>query len=330
LDRLHAALIATEPFRGLSEEEEALHYDFLEKFVLSKLHPYTFAKSSELRRRDRKVAKHLRFLQFLKLKHFEMTVPADMCGDADGSDVDRLLEDAISSFQKLETMNNTVNKLVCISTSCKILMEFLKKIQGAGGADDFFTLLVYTLLRASPNQLCSNIDYIETYRTPWRRNGESEYHFTSYVSAATFLQELSVTNAARLCIGEAEFAAGYRAAEETYWTQRRCAAGGAAGGTGSNTAGGVGHGLVGQTVRHPPQGGGGGGGGLRSSNIEVEQGKLRNCTLRFRDVTDARDLRIGEVQALLDEYRDMSDIIADLKIAFDLEPQQQMDASTES
>ena len=42
LKKSHVALMNTSTFRDLDEQAEQTNYDFLEKWVLGKVHPYTF------------------------------------------------------------------------------------------------------------------------------------------------------------------------------------------------------------------------------------------------------------------------------------------------
>lgn len=92
LKNAHQQLMLTSPFKDLDEQEEQVNYDFLEKWVLGKVHPYTFMKSSEVRRKDRKMFKHIACLQFLELRHLDFHfLPGRQ-------DADVLLEDAVGKL----------------------------------------------------------------------------------------------------------------------------------------------------------------------------------------------------------------------------------------
>jgi len=42
------------------------------------------------------------------------------------------------------------------------------------GADELFPVYIWVIIRAQPEELCSNIDYIDYFRNPIRRNGQEE------------------------------------------------------------------------------------------------------------------------------------------------------------
>ena len=62
-------------------------------------------------------------------------------------------------------MHNVVNKLICIDSGCRLLIEVMKRIgeesekrNFAFGADDFMPLLIYTMLKTNPLNIWSNIE----------------------------------------------------------------------------------------------------------------------------------------------------------------------------
>ncbi len=51
------------------------------------------------------------------------------------------------------------------------------------GADDFTPLLIYVVVRASPQRLASNLAYIERYRMASKLASETQYYYIQLVGS---------------------------------------------------------------------------------------------------------------------------------------------------
>ena len=51
----------------------------------------------------------------------------------------------------------------------------------ASSADAFVPILIFVVLRANPENLLSNVEYINRFRTPARLQGEPGYYLSSLV-----------------------------------------------------------------------------------------------------------------------------------------------------
>jgi hypothetical protein len=70
------------------------------------------------------------------------------------------------------------------------------------GADDFLPMMILVLKEANPDQLHSNIKYLQNYTHPMKLIGEPGYILTQFISAAVFLEN---ADAAALTISPLEF-----------------------------------------------------------------------------------------------------------------------------
>ena len=61
----------------------------------------------------------------------------------------------------------------------------------AAGADDFLPVLIYVTIRAGPERLESNLQYIQRFRRAPRLSGEGAYFYTNLVSAASFVETIT-------------------------------------------------------------------------------------------------------------------------------------------
>ena len=58
------------------------------------------------------------------------------------------------------------------------------------GADDFLPTLIYTVMRAKPQNAACDLSFIRDLRAPRRLRGMEEYYFTAYESAIHFVENL--------------------------------------------------------------------------------------------------------------------------------------------
>ncbi|EOA30848.1 hypothetical protein CARUB_v10013991mg [Capsella rubella] len=99
------------------------------------------------------------------------------------------------------------DKLVCILNCCKVINNLLLNASiasngNAPGADEFLPVLIYVTIKANPPQLHSNLLYIQRYRRESKLVGEASYFFTNILSAESFISNI---NAKSISMDEAEF-----------------------------------------------------------------------------------------------------------------------------
>jgi len=82
------------------------------------------------------------------------------------------------------------DKLNNISKCCTTLMELLQLSGKSAGADDFFPLLVFVILKANPPNLLATIQYINFFGSSAINSGEGSYWFAQFQTAVTFIQSI--------------------------------------------------------------------------------------------------------------------------------------------
>lgn len=104
-------------------------------------------------------------------------------------------------------------KLTCMLNAIKILTNLLRHYgdEESTGADDLFPYLIYTILKASPRQLHSNIRFIYRYRSRTKLNDEPAYYLMQVETAVAFIENISCKE---LSISEEDFECGVRECEE--------------------------------------------------------------------------------------------------------------------
>merc|ERR1711974_306371 len=95
-----------------------------------------------------------------------------------------------------------MGKVICVLNTCKVLFGFLKNSKSDQSADSFVPLLIYTVLRAAPEHLVSNVQYIWRFRNQDKLGGEAGYYMSSLMGVVTFIEGLDRTS---LTISDEEF-----------------------------------------------------------------------------------------------------------------------------
>ena len=98
----------------------------------------------------------------------------------------KYLNRAQQELAKIQNYRAPRDKVICVLNSCKVLFGYLRSTQAEQSADDFIPLLIYTVLRAAPDHLVSNVEYIQRFRNPDKLSGESGYYMSSLLGAVQF------------------------------------------------------------------------------------------------------------------------------------------------
>jgi hypothetical protein len=79
---------------------------------------------------------------------------------------------------------NCPSSWACIKKeeSLQISIGLLRHSKSDESADKFVPLLIYVVLRANPEHLVSNVQYILRFRNPDKLTGEAGYYLSSLVS----------------------------------------------------------------------------------------------------------------------------------------------------
>lgn len=163
----------------------------LEKYVIHRLHPKICLKDGEQSVEDKQMQKHISGLSWVTFKN--LGIPPIK---------PELLSLAIREMQRIDEYKAPRDKLVCILNACRVIDEVFKLTMaeevdtGAGGpvrqlsADDFLPILIYTVIKANPQRLPSNLAFVETFRHPGLFVAEDAYFFTALQSAVFFVKEI--------------------------------------------------------------------------------------------------------------------------------------------
>ncbi|KAK8231678.1 guanine nucleotide exchange factor Vps9 [Phyllosticta capitalensis] len=144
--------------------------------------------------RDEVLAQKIRIYSWVREEHLDIK-PVDEKGT-------KFLKLAQQELLKIRNYRAPRDKVICILNCCKVIFGFLKNAQSDQSADSFVPLLIYTVLRANPDHLVSNVQYILRFRTPEKLSGETGYYLSSLMGAIQFIEGLDRTS---LTITDEEF-----------------------------------------------------------------------------------------------------------------------------
>ncbi|EEB07729.1 guanyl-nucleotide exchange factor Vps901 [Schizosaccharomyces japonicus yFS275] len=194
-----------EPFKSCSEEERENAREGMEKLVMNRL--YTQVFSPEIKKaglpltgehsddieQDRVVSEKMRLFSWVREEHLDITPHKSNS---------RFFELASKELRRINDYHAPRDKIICILNCCKVIYSYLRIVEHEECADKFVPILIYVLLRANPNHLVSNIQYIQRFRNPIKLAGEVSYYLSTLEGALSFIQNLDRSS---LTISEEDF-----------------------------------------------------------------------------------------------------------------------------
>lgn len=144
--------------------------------------------------RDEVIAQKMRIYGWIKEEHLDIK-PVGEKGR-------KFLGLAQQELLKINTYRAPRDKVICVLNCCKVIFGYLKNAKGDQSADAFVPLLIYTVLRARPEHLVSNVQYIWRFRNQDKLGGEAGYYMSSLMGVITFIENLDRTI---LTISDEEF-----------------------------------------------------------------------------------------------------------------------------
>ncbi|KAI5853013.1 hypothetical protein DFP73DRAFT_534829 [Morchella snyderi] len=153
--------------------------------------------------RDEVLAQKVRIYGWIREEHLDI-------GDTVRGDGGRkFLDLAVNEMVKIKNYRAPRDKVICVLNCCKVIFGLLRHSNSDESADKFIPLLIYVVLRANPEHLVSNVQYILRFRNPDKLNGEAGYYLSSLMGAIQFIENLDRSS---LTITDEEFERNVEAA----------------------------------------------------------------------------------------------------------------------
>lgn len=144
--------------------------------------------------RDEVIAQKIRIYGWIREEHLDIK--------SVGEKGRKFLLLAQQELLKINTYRAPRDKVICVLNACKVIFGFLRNSKSDQSADAFVPLLIYTVLRAHPEHLVSNVQYIWRFRNQEKLGGEAGYYMSSLMGVVTFIENLDRTN---LTVSDEEF-----------------------------------------------------------------------------------------------------------------------------
>ncbi|KWU41357.1 hypothetical protein RHOSPDRAFT_23182 [Rhodotorula sp. JG-1b] len=195
-----------------AEAEFDLALEAMEKLVMNRLWHLTFSPALDLSafpdnmspsgdvERDDVLRQRIRIFSWIEPKHLDLPIPSR----SDASAV--FLNFAQSELCKMNQYKAPRDKLICVLNCCKVIFGLMRHVaSGEEGADTFIPFLIYVVIKANPEHLVSNLQYIQRFRNPEKLSGEGGYYLSSLTAAISFIETLDASSLSN--ITQAEFEA---------------------------------------------------------------------------------------------------------------------------
>ncbi|ORY35512.1 hypothetical protein BCR39DRAFT_563092 [Naematelia encephala] len=205
LEFISGKMRQVEPWQSqpVPEFENAL--EAMEKLVMNRLYNYTFTPqlvpsqpiTTDDLERDAVFAQRVRLFGWIRERHLD--VPE---GDASQG----FLGFAEQELLKINHYKAPRDKMICILNCCKVIFGLIRHAHGAeaASADTFVPILIFVVLQANPENLLSNIEYINRFRSASKLQGEAGYYLSSLSGAISFIETMDASSLSNISREEFE------------------------------------------------------------------------------------------------------------------------------
>jgi hypothetical protein len=170
-------------WKSASDTEFDNAMEGMEKLVMNRLYDYTFTPqiahanpprpiTTDDLERDRVLAQRIALFGWIEPLHLD--VPT-----AEGSNGFLLF--AQQELVKINHYKAPRDKLICILNCCKVIFGLIRHLNSEESADTFVPILIYVVLKANPEHLLSNVEFINRFRNPTKLQSEAGYYLSSLV-----------------------------------------------------------------------------------------------------------------------------------------------------
>ena len=167
-----------------SEDDIEMAIEEVEKHITSCMFSHIFPKESSPS--DRKLYNQTLQHEWIKPEHLDI-IPAHRN--------EAMWKFAIEALQNIENYRSPADKLNCFVNCMSIIVNVLSLMSSGGGigTDDSLPIIIYIVLKAKPERLYSNLNYISKFRHQSKMIGLKGFVFQQFQSAASFIEALDQT-----------------------------------------------------------------------------------------------------------------------------------------
>ncbi|KAI0255953.1 hypothetical protein BJV78DRAFT_1119095 [Lactifluus subvellereus] len=178
----------------------------MEKLVMNRLYDFTFtpqmARSNPPRpittddlERDRVLTQRIALFRWIQPAHLDVPITEGANG---------FLLFAQQELVKINHYKAPRDKLICILNCCKVIFGLIRHLNSEESADTFVPILIYVVLKANPENLLSNVEFINRFRNPSKLQSEAGYYLSSLMGAVSFIETMDHTSLSNITQDEFE------------------------------------------------------------------------------------------------------------------------------
>ncbi|VDB90681.1 unnamed protein product [Peniophora sp. CBMAI 1063] len=198
-----------EPWKNASDAEFENAMEGMEKLVMNRLYDFIFTPqvaravpprpvTTDDLERDRVLAQRIALFGWIEPRHLDVPV-----GEGNNG-TNGFLMFAQSELIKVNHYKAPRDKLICILNTCKVIFGLIRHLGTAESADTFIPILIFVVLKANPEHLLSNVEFINRFRNPAKLQSEAGYYLSSLMGAVSFIETMDHTSLSNITQEEFE------------------------------------------------------------------------------------------------------------------------------
>ncbi|EIW68207.1 hypothetical protein TREMEDRAFT_32532 [Tremella mesenterica DSM 1558] len=207
LEFIEGKMIQCEPWKSQTSAEFDNAMEAMEKLVMNRLYNFTFTPqlvpsqpvTTDDLERDAVFSQRVRLFSWVRERHLD--VPEGEASQGFLGFAEQVIE-----LLKINHYKAPRDKMICILNCCKVIFGLIRHAYGANAtsADAFVPILIFVVLRANPDNLLSNIEYINRFRSAPRLQGEAGYYLSSLSGAIAFIETMDASSLSNITQEEFE------------------------------------------------------------------------------------------------------------------------------
>ncbi|KII85928.1 hypothetical protein PLICRDRAFT_115563 [Plicaturopsis crispa FD-325 SS-3] len=196
----------TDVWRAASDAEFDNAMEGMEKLVMNRLYDFTFTPqvvrviparpvTADDLERDRVLSQRIALFTWIEEKHLDIP---------EGEGSKGFLMFAQQELLKINHYKAPRDKLICVLNCCKVIFGLIRHLKTEEGADSFVPILIFVVLKANPEHLLSNVEFINRFRNPEKLQSEAGYYLSSLMGAVSFIETMDHTSLSNITQEEFE------------------------------------------------------------------------------------------------------------------------------
>ncbi|CAE6418093.1 unnamed protein product [Rhizoctonia solani] len=191
-----------EIWKKMGEVEFDNAVEGMEKLVMNRIYEFTFTPqiarsgrsvTTDDLERDRVLKQRIALFQWIRPEHLDIPMKLK---DQEESEIAPSGQPAAENPSPTSAEKSTDSEISMgfLLFAQQVIFGLIRHLRGDEGADSFIPLLIFVLIRANPEHLLSNIEYINRFRRASKLQSEAGYYLSSLMGAVSFIETMDHTS----------------------------------------------------------------------------------------------------------------------------------------